>query len=76
MKTVGERRVRVAFNPGNDDFVTELKQRSADLIDLVAQAEARPEWDDATFGEFKRLQALAMTHYEMAAMWAVKMATL
>jgi hypothetical protein len=34
----------------------------------------KPE-DPAKKGEFLRLTALAMTHYEDAAMWAVKAAT-
>ncbi len=63
--TVGTDRVRVAFNPGNDDIVHKIKLRSAELIDLCEELKAK----DA------RLAALAQTHYEDAAMWAVKAAT-
>lgn len=34
-KTLGEARVRVEFNPGNDSLVDLLKQKTAELINLV-----------------------------------------
>lgn len=63
--TVGEDRVRVRFNPSADGMVDRIKQKSAELIDLCEELKAK----DA------RLAALAQTHYEDAAMWAVKAAT-
>lgn len=67
--TVGEDRVRIKFNPNSNGTVDEIKQKSAQLIDLCAgmQRSSNPEQ--------MRLTALAMTHYEDAAMWAVKAAT-
>jgi hypothetical protein len=65
MATTGEQRVRTSFNPSQDDLVSKLKQQSAALIDLCEQ---NKELDP-------RLAALAMTAYEEAAMWAVKLAT-
>jgi hypothetical protein len=44
------------------------------LIDLCSNL-PKPE-DETKKGEFARLVALAMTHYEDAAMWAVKAATI
>lgn len=64
-KTLGELRVRTEFNPSNDGHVDQIKQKSAELINLV---EALPTAD-------RRLVALAQTTYEEAAMWAVKAAT-
>lgn len=63
--SVGEDRVRVMFNPSADGVVDQIKRKTAELIDLcetLKQKEAR-------------LASLAQTHYEDAAMWAVKAAT-
>jgi hypothetical protein len=34
-KTIGETRVRTTFNPANDGLVDQIKQKSAELIDLM-----------------------------------------
>jgi hypothetical protein len=65
MATLGETRVRTTFNPGADGVVDQIKQKTAELIDLCETIKSK----DA------RLVALAQTHYEDAAMWAVKAAT-
>lgn len=75
-KTLGERRVRVDFNNTKDDYVDLLKEKSAELIDIIDKAANNPRWDDETFGEWKRLKSLAMTSIEEGAMWAVKAATI
>jgi hypothetical protein len=67
--TVGETRVRVTFNPNNNDTVHLLKQKSAELIDLCETMRGTAS------AETGRLISLAQTHYEDAAMWAVKAAT-
>ncbi|WP_276483565.1 DUF7681 family protein [Paraflavitalea pollutisoli] len=64
-KTVGELRVRTAFNPSQDTVVDQIKQKSAELINLVETLKTK----DA------RLASLAQTAFEEAAMWAVKAAT-
>lgn len=69
--TVGEQRVRVAFNPSASDLVSQLKQRSAELIDLCEELKTS-QGDNREKG---RCAALAQTAYEEAAMWAVKAAT-
>jgi hypothetical protein len=70
--TIGEDRVRVTFNPGSSNLVDEIKQRTAELIDLCD----KQTWTQMSVdAETKRLWSLAMTHYEDAAMWAVKAAT-
>jgi len=63
--SVGEDRVRIKFNPSAASVVDQIKQKSAELIDLCETLKPK----DA------RLASLAQTHYEDAAMWAVKAAT-
>jgi len=63
--TLGESRVRVQFNPDQNDTVSQIKQKTAELINLV----------DSIKEKDGRLASLAMTEYETAAMWAVKLAT-
>lgn len=67
--TIGEDRVRTKFNPSADTLVDQIKQKTAELIDLCGTAKK------AKGSEETRLWALAQTHYEDAAMWAVKAAT-
>lgn len=64
-KTLGEARVRTDFNVSQSGIVDEIKQKSAELINLC---ETLKEKDG-------RLVSLAQTSYEEAAMWAVKAAT-
>ena len=73
--TKGEYRVGISFNPSNDDMVGKIKRAAADLIDLIDGIEEHPAQLDMRFSEIKRLKALAQTHIEDAAMWAVKAAT-
>jgi len=63
--TIGEKRVRTNFNVSGSSVVDEIKQKSAELINLV---ETIKEKDP-------RLASLAQTGFEEAAMWAVKAAT-
>ena len=76
IKTLGEKRVRVEFNMNNDEYVHLLKQKSAELINLIDQAANHPSWNDETLKEWLRLKALAMTSIEEGAMWAVKAVTI
>lgn len=64
-KTIGEQRVCTDFNPGANDNVSVIKNQTAVLINFI----------DAIKPRDPRLAALAMTAYEEAAMWAVKLAT-
>lgn len=66
--TLGEYRVGINFNPSKDSMVDQIKRAAADLIDLI-------DTIDQPDGEVNRLRALAMTHVEDAAMWAVKATT-
>jgi hypothetical protein len=69
MTTKGEYRVGIDFNPSGSADVNNLKTAAAEFIDLV------DDLSDNGDGEVIRLKALAMTHAEDAAMWAVKAAT-
>lgn len=64
-QTLGQKRVRASFNPSKDNDVDLIKEKTADLIDFVEQLKHLDP----------RLAALAQTHFEDAAMWAVKLAT-
>jgi len=68
--TLGEYRVGITFNPSNNQVVSDVKAYTAMLIDKCQEIA-----DNNDNPEVKRLAALAMTHYEDAAMWAVKAAT-
>lgn len=63
--TKGEQIVRTQFNPSANDVVSEIKQKTAELINLC---ESIKEKDG-------RLASLAITHFETASMFAVKCAT-
>jgi hypothetical protein len=71
-KTLGERRVRVDFNPSQEGVVYDIKRHTAAIIDLVEKVRETSGTHNA---EVHRLCSLAQTHYEDAAMWAVKAAT-
>lgn len=63
--SIGEQRVRTTFNPSANSIVDQIKQKTAELINMCEQLKNK----DA------RLASLAQTEYENAAMWAVKAAT-
>lgn len=70
-QTLGQQRVRAAFNPTSSFDVDKIKEMAADFIDFVSSVQA----SKTPGGENARLAALAQTHIEDAAMWAVKLAT-
>jgi len=63
--SIGEDRVRTTFNPSANTVVDQIKQKSAELIDIC----------EGLRGKNPRLAALAQTAFEEAAMWGVKAAT-
>jgi hypothetical protein len=79
--TLGERRVRISFNPNQAPHVNELKTMAAAFVDYCHELRAIARDPSRVLGhedvgELNRLVALAQTHAEDAAMWAVKAATL
>lgn len=78
--TIGESRVRTSFNTANSDKVTEIKNKSAELIDMMEEFKEyevlRVTGTDLDADkERMRVIEIAQTNYESAAMWAVKAAT-
>lgn len=63
VQSYGERLVRLSFNPSGNELVDQIKQKTAELIDLLHDQ------------RWSREASLAITAYETAAMWAVKVAT-
>jgi hypothetical protein len=63
--SIGEDRVRTKFNPSANSTVDQIKNKTAELIDICELIKPCDH----------RLAALAQTAYEEAAMWAVKAAT-
>lgn len=74
-QTMGEFRVDVDFNPSGDETVGRIKRAAADLIDLIEEIADDSNRGEVAHWEVRRLKALAMTHVEEGAMWAVKAAT-
>lgn len=78
-ETRGQWRVGATFNPSASSLVDEIKQTAAKLIDLIDQIDFgahRPDgMEPETASERARLKALAQTHVETAAMFAVKAVT-
>lgn len=69
--TLGETRVRLNFNPSANQDVESIKRLAAAFIDKVQELKSQ----GSASSEQQRLYALAQTHAEDAAMWAVKGAT-
>lgn len=67
MKTLGQLRVKAEFNPSKSGKVDEIKNKTAELIDLLESLREK----DST-GEKHRLISIAQTEYETACMYAVK----
>lgn len=76
-QTFGEKRVRADFNASRSDKVANLKNGFARLMDIVESINSpydNPAQPD-DYAEASRLKAIALTHLETAAMYAVKAAT-
>lgn len=73
--TTGEFKTRTKFNASNSSQVDLIKQKTAELIDLIENLTLRDGCTERETKEFGRLKALAMTEYESAGHWGVKAAT-
>lgn len=71
----GEFRVRTTFNPSNDSIIDQIKQKGADLINLVDSLQPKDESDKRNCASLGRLKSLAMTEIESGTSWAFKAAT-
>lgn len=63
--TIGEERVRTAFNPSAEGIVDKIKQMSAELINMCEELKIKDG----------RCASIAQTEFETACMYAVKAAT-
>jgi hypothetical protein len=66
-QTLGQKRVKADFNPEKNELVDQIKNKSAELIDLCEQLRT-----EMCSGEKHRLVAIAQTEIETACMYAVK----
>lgn len=73
--SIGAKRVRVTFNPGNNDVVQNLKEHFARSLNRVEKLREK-EVGLNNEKELQRLVSLSQTAIEEGAMWAVKAATL
>lgn len=76
-ESIGELRVRTKFNPDANGTVDQIKQKTAELINLLESLRT-VDGGIATYPADKEVQrciSCAQTAYEEAAMWAVKAAT-
>jgi hypothetical protein len=71
-QTLGQKRVKAEFNPAKNDTVSQIKDKTAELIDLCQSMKDPGSHAEQFSGEKHRLIALAQTAFEEAAMWAVK----
>lgn len=70
--TLGQQRVGVNFNPTENETVKLLKEKSAELIDLLQSMRDVGSHAEKFSGEKHRLISIAQTEIETACMYAVK----
>jgi hypothetical protein len=72
MSTLGQQRVKADFNPAKNDTVDKIKNKSAELIDLLQSMRPVGTQAEKVSGEKQRLISIAQTEIETACMYAVK----
>lgn len=70
MITLGQKRVQAEFNPSKSGTVDQIKNKCAELIDLIETM--RKDQLEKVSGEKHRLIAISQTEIETACMYAVK----
>ena len=68
--TFGEKACGVAFNPGGDQMVHQLKTKYAELVDVLNDIRA-----SNGNPEIARMLSIAITEAQTSQMWAVKAVT-
>jgi hypothetical protein len=68
--TFGQKACGVGFNPGQDKGVALIKEKYADIVDLLHDLLIHTD-----NGEVKRMLSIAITETQTAQMWAVKAVT-
>lgn len=71
-KTIGQIRLNVELDSTNGDIASEIKIKTAELIDLCESYKFVGEPMTQSMNERNRALSLAQTAYEEAANWALK----
>lgn len=71
-QTLGQRRVKAEFDPAKNDLVDQIKNKSAELIDLIDSMRVAGSIAQKEHAEKHRLISIAQTEIETACMYAVK----
>lgn len=71
-QTLGQKRVKAEFNPAKNDLVDQIKNKSAELIDLIESMKSAGSHAEKMSGEKHRLIAISQTEIETGCMYAVK----
>lgn len=73
MSTLGQKRVKAEFNPAKNDLVDQIKNKSAELIDLIELMRENGTLEGIKVSSEKhRLISIAQTEIETACMYGVK----
>lgn len=71
-QTLGQRRVKAEFNITKNDLVDQIKNKSAELIDLLESMRNVGTQAEKTSVEKHRLISIAQTQIETSCMYGVK----
>ena len=66
-QTLGQKRVKAEFNPAKNDVVDQIKNKSAELIDLLETLRS-----EGSSGDKHRVVSIAQKDIETACMYGVK----
>jgi hypothetical protein len=66
-QTLGQKRVKAEFNPDKNSHVDQIKNKAAELIDLIEDLRV-----EQSSGELHRVISIAQTEVETACMYGVK----
>lgn len=66
-QTLGQKRVKAEFNPAKNGTVDQIKNKAAELIDILDSMR-----ESESSGEKQRIISIAQTQIETAAMYGVK----
>jgi len=71
-QTLGQKRVKAEFNPAKNELVDQIKNKSAEMIDLLESMKKAGSHAAKHGSEKNRLISIAQTNLETACMYAVK----
>lgn len=71
----GEKACGVSFNPGGDLTVGVIKEKFAEVVDLLNDLRQQSKENSTADVEVRRMLSIAITDAQTAQMWAVKAVT-